>query len=82
MLYSTPFFPHDLENYAPWVATHGLLAPYGQCQCGCGQNAPIARQTDSAFGYLREHPTRFGHGHWGNTRTAPTLADAFWSYVS
>lgn len=32
----TPFFPENLDDYAPWVAKHGLLAPYGKCQCGCG----------------------------------------------
>jgi len=77
-----PYFPKNLEDYALWVATHGLTAPYGECQCGCGLIAPTARQSHTAYGYLRYHPKRYAHGHWGKTRTAPTTADAFWSHLT
>ncbi len=40
-----PYFPENLEEYAPWVATYGLVAPYGECQCGCGKDAPISSFT-------------------------------------
>ncbi len=56
---STPYFPANLEDYAPWVAEHGLAAPYGKCQCGCGQDAPIARQSATSCKAKRGHPLRF-----------------------
>lgn len=71
-----PYFPQDLENYAPWVAKHGLRYPYGECQCGCGQKTGIAGKTE---GYtLKNHPTRTTVGHIRRGQlTQPTLKDAF-----
>lgn len=54
----TPSFPANIEYYAPWVATHGLVAPYGKCQCGCGNDAPIAKQNRRERGQLKGHPVR------------------------
>lgn len=60
-----PYFPENLEEYAPWVATHGLLAPYGKCQCGCGQAAPLAHKTYVKFGRHEGQPVRYIKGHNG-----------------
>jgi len=62
---SQPQFPQDLDSYAPWVAKHGLLRPYGECQCGCGQLAPIADWGRSLLGQAKGEPKRFVTGHNG-----------------
>lgn len=41
--------------------------PYGYCQCGCGQPAPIAKVTFKKRGWVKGKPLRFIHGH--NTRS-------------
>lgn len=61
---------------SPWVTTYGLLAPYGKCQCNCGEDAPLATSTRSERGQIKGLPVRFLHGHG---RTKPTIIDAFWS---
>lgn len=58
-----PHFPPNLQDYAPWVATHGLYATYGECQCGCGQLAPIAVRTESRSGAVKGKPRRFAYTH-------------------
>lgn len=60
---SDPYFPPDLENYAPWVARYGLRAPYGKCQCGCEQDASIIAKSNYSAGRKMGHPARFVHGH-------------------
>lgn len=30
-----PFYPENLGDYPDWVTNFGLVAPYGECQCGC-----------------------------------------------
>lgn len=35
----------------------------GLCQCGCGEKAPIAKQTDRRKGYKKGKPERFINGH-------------------
>lgn len=42
---------------------------YGECECGCGQPAPVARQTDRRKGYVKGEPMRFISGH--NKRGGP-----------
>lgn len=59
----TPYFPSDLENYAPWVAKHGLLAPYGQCQCCCKNSTAIAKKGQGRWDTRTNHPYRYCHGH-------------------
>ncbi len=59
----TPSFPANLSDYAPWVATHGLLAPYGKCQCGCNEDAPIAPRTHSSKGIIGGQPQRYVRSH-------------------
>ena len=38
-----------------------------KCECGCGNPAPIARQTDKSRGYVKGQPRRFVHNHWKHT---------------
>lgn len=65
-------------DVAPWVRKHGLIEPYGYCQCGCGQRTTVADHTDRHKGLYRGHPRRYLHGHH---QSKNTLADAFWQYV-
>ena len=37
--------------------------PSGLCFCGCGQQAPIATQSNFVLGILKDHPMRFVHNH-------------------
>lgn len=37
--------------------------PSGLCMCGCGEAAPIARQSNSAYGYIKGQAVRFCLGH-------------------
>lgn len=71
----TPYFPANLQYYAPWVAVHGLVAPYGECQCGCGQPAPVARKTTNSKGRRKGYPVRFIRGH--NARPFDSAPDGF-----
>lgn len=74
----TPSFPANLEDYAPWVAIHGLFAPYGQCQCGCGQDAPISKKVSMKDGRVKGGPYRYADGHSGRTNLllrVPSLSD-------
>lgn len=58
-----PYFPQNLDDFAPWVTKHGLLVPYGKCQCGCGQDTPISPVSHYRRGVLRNHPCRFIISH-------------------
>lgn len=58
-----PTFPQNLQDYAPWVSTHGLVAPYGLCQCGCGQKTSIAIKTEMRTGCIKGKPKRFVYTH-------------------
>lgn len=78
MSHITPFFPENLEEYAPWVAIHGLVAPYGMCQCGCGEDAPSAKCTRAALGYVQGQPIRFILGH--SSRMAQSVHEKFHLY--
>jgi hypothetical protein len=67
----TPFFPGNLEDYAPWVAIHGLYASYGECQCGCGQKTTVPQYTDLRGGWMKGQPVRFISGHNGTKPRIP-----------
>lgn len=41
---------------------HGDSSPK-LCECGCGQPAPIAKQTIPRLGYVKGEPVRFVRGH-------------------
>lgn len=58
-----PYFPANLDDYAPWVTAHGLTAPYGECQCGCGQDTAISRFNKPDFGHVKGKPVRFVRWH-------------------
>lgn len=73
-----PYVPWHLANdFAPWVARHGLRVPYGKCQCGCGEDAPIAKQNEGKLGLLKGHPRRYAIGH----NTCLPLKEKFWANV-
>lgn len=37
--------------------------PSGLCQCGCGETAPLATQTERRHGWVKDQPMRFCLGH-------------------
>lgn len=41
------------------------------CECGCGEAAPIAKQTRSDRGHVQGQPQRFIRGHVNRGRTLP-----------
>lgn len=49
------YLPSGIEIPAP--------NPSGLCFCGCGQNAPIAKQSNFTLGILKDHAMRFVHNH-------------------
>ena len=75
----TPFFPQNLEDYAPWVAIRGLVAPYGECQCGCGEIVPVSDQNDFVKGLRFNHPKRFIASHTNSK--SRSIEVAFWRNV-
>lgn len=77
----TPEFPSNITDYAPWVATHGLLAPYGKCQCGCGADAPITDQSDAKKGWGKDQPARFISQHHARVQNRGSFAERFWAKV-
>lgn len=71
-----------MENkQAPWVAKHGLVAPYGKCQCGCGQDAPISKATYPKQDRIKGQPARFITGHSMHTRSKSVPEELFWQNV-
>ena len=74
-----PYFPENLQDYAPWVTTHGLTAPYGECQCGCGQKTNIAQRTQRSAGRVRGEPSRYLVYHQYKGRS---LHGLFWQHVT
>lgn len=71
----SPYFPANLDYFAPWVAAHGLSAPYGECQCGCGQATPVAKKNRPNQKIRQGHPVRFIQGH--NGRKLDDAPDGF-----
>lgn len=51
------------------------------CECGCGQPAPIAKQTNTLLGHIKGQPVRFVVGHHNKVRTLRSVADRFWEKV-
>lgn len=74
---TTPHFPQDIHNFPAWVAKFGLTEPFGKCQCGCGNDAPIAIANHTKSGREKGKPSRFIHGH--NPIVSPLKR--FWSKV-
>lgn len=73
----TPYYPDNITEYAPWVAKHGLLQPYGKCQCGCKKDVAIAKRSDGKHLWRKGHPRRFLPGHYQQEND---IARAFWKY--
>lgn len=78
----TPYFPENITEYAPWVAKHGLLQPYGMCQCGCGEHAPIAERSNYNIDHIKDMPIRFVRYHHARViNPNPPLEERFWEKV-
>lgn len=75
-----PYFPANLDDYALWVAKHGLIAPYGKCQCMCGKAVALSKKNDTRSGYTRGEPVRFFNS--SHSRHQLTLEQAFWQYAT
>lgn len=45
------------------MSTEEPTVPYGYCQCGCGDLAPVAKRTSTIHGMVKGQPMRFIHGH-------------------
>lgn len=41
----------------------GRQAAVNPCACGCGEEAPIAKRTDSRYGQVKGQPKRYISGH-------------------
>lgn len=37
--------------------------PSGLCQCGCGEAAPLAKETYARYGHVKDQPVRFIRNH-------------------
>lgn len=42
----------------------GCETPQGECHCGCGEPAPIARKTATKYGHVKGLPIRYINGHY------------------
>ena len=47
----------------------------GLCECGCGERAPLATQSHTRHGYIKDRPMRFVKGH--NNRGRP-MKETHW----
>lgn len=54
------------------------------CQCGCGGLAPVAKQTNSLFGWVKGCPVKYIRGHAAKDKSKPRKSwqDCFWEKVS
>jgi hypothetical protein len=71
--------PTENKEYAPWVEKFGLPFPYGKCQCGCGQDVPIATHTYTDRYLIKGAPVRYKIGH--GTRCTLTMREYFFSLL-
>jgi hypothetical protein len=53
----------------------------GICQCGCGRETAVARQTDNKRGYSKGQPMQYLIGHSPRSHYKGTLEERFWSRV-
>ena len=68
-------------EYAPWVEKYGLQYPYGECQCGCGKNAPLATRNERQRGHVKGQPIQFIHAHHTRLKRTPPIEEHFWAQV-
>lgn len=47
--------------------------PYGQCHCGCGGKAGVAKRTDAYYGNFEGEPIKYIVGHHSNKRVPREL---------
>jgi len=60
----------DAQNANPTTGTSQKNnIPHGYCQCGCGQKAPLAKQSANRFGHIKGAPVKYIAGH--NARMQP-----------
>jgi HNH endonuclease len=52
------------------------MVPFGFCQCGCGELAPIVPHTDTSRGRVKGQPSAFKRNH--NMRLFTKSPDEFW----
>jgi hypothetical protein len=45
-----------------------ITAPYGYCQCGCGNKTRLAPQSDTKLGWVKGEPIKRIHGHQGGVK--------------
>ena len=57
-----------METQTPYELKRKAEIPYGYCQCGCGNLAPIATYTNKRLGYKKGIPVRFILCHWMNIK--------------
>jgi hypothetical protein len=74
---TTPYFPENITDYAPWVTRYGLRFPYGECQCGCSKKTRIAPYNWAEYGWTKGQPKQFVNGHV----TRRPVAERFWEKV-
>ena len=53
-------------------------APYGYCQCGCGEKTTVPTRNNAIHGRVKGVPIRYVRGHQGRR----PLADRFWEKVN
>lgn len=51
------------------------------CECGCGLQAPIAPQSDTKRGWVKNEPVRFVQGHYLRSLPKEPLDSKFWARV-
>jgi HNH endonuclease len=56
----------------PVCMSPGCATPQGECHCGCGELAPIAKKTATKYGHVKGLPIRYINGHYQrSTRLSP-----------
>lgn len=53
-----------------------------ECECGCGQPAPIAKTNDKSQGLIKGQPKRFIHGHHTHKPVPPADFSTFYIPVT
>lgn len=51
--------------------------PAGLCQCGCGRETPLMRDSDITMGYVKGQPHRYLQGHGRRAHVRPEQAQPF-----
>lgn len=54
---------HYVPSFTESMRGTNVMKAGGLCLCGCGQDAPIARNTDTARGYVKGRAKKYIRGH-------------------